>query len=99
MTEIPRVPIRHRWSHEDIRIVYTVCRETRDLAECKRILHEYFPDCTNGSIAFAILRYKKRNENKMRWNPPLGIYEGYGANGRLFDEVWNEQDWRRYDNN
>lgn len=40
------------------------------------------------------MRYQKRNNGTLRWIPEKGIFEGYGSNGRLHDEVWNERNWK-----
>jgi hypothetical protein len=41
------------------------------------------------------MRYQKRHDDTLRWEiPEQGIIKGYGANGRLHDEVWNERNWK-----
>jgi hypothetical protein len=84
----------HRWTKDDIRIVFATCKANRDKKERLRILQSYFPDCSVGSLYFQVIRYQKRNDNTLRWNLEKGITEGFGSNGRLHDEVWNERDWR-----
>ena len=85
---------RHNWTKDDIRKVFATCKATSNKKERICILQSYFPDCSIGSLKFQIMRYQKRNDDTLRWIPELGIFEGYGANGRLHDEVWNERNWR-----
>lgn len=85
---------RHYWTKEDIRIVFATCRANADKTERLRILRAYFPDCSDGAIGFQIIRYQKRNDNRLRWNPTERVFEGFGSNGKLHDEVWNERDWK-----
>jgi hypothetical protein len=85
---------RHQWTKEDIREVFGTCQDNPNRRDRLRILKSKFPDCTVGSLGYAIIRYQKRNDNTLRWIPEQGIYEGYGANGKLQEEVWNERDWR-----
>lgn len=85
---------RHQWTKDDIRFVFATCKENTDRKERLRIIQSLFPECSRGAISFQIMRYQKRNDNKLRWIPEQNIFEGYGANGKLHDEVWNEQDWR-----
>lgn len=84
----------HKWTKNDIRLVFYTCQQNTKRKERLRILQTYFPDCSQGSLEYQIMRYQKRNDNKLRWIPELGIYEGYGANSKSHDEVWNEQDWK-----
>jgi hypothetical protein len=86
---------RHQWTKEDIRFVYKTCSENPNKEDRLRILLQQFPNCSRGSLGFQIIRYQKRNDNKMRWNPEQNIFEGFGANGRLHDEVWNERNWKQ----
>jgi len=86
--------MRHAWSKEDIRIVFATCRANTDKKERLRILHLYFPDCSKGSLSFQIIRFQKRNDGTRRWDPSNNEFEGFGSNGKLHDEVWNERDWR-----
>ncbi len=85
---------RHHWTKEDIRIVFATCKTHTNKDDRLQILRIYFPDCSAGALNFQIMRYQKRNDDKLRWIPELGIFEGYGSNGRLHDEVWNERNWR-----
>jgi hypothetical protein len=85
---------RHNWTKEDIRIVFTTCKTYADKENRLQILKIYFPDCSIGALNFQIMRYQKRNDDTLRWIPEQGIFEGYGANGRLHDEVWNERNWK-----
>lgn len=85
---------RHSWTKDDIRIVFATCRANSNKEDRMRILRAYFPECSLGAIGFQIIRYQKRNDNTLRWDPAHNIVEGYGANGKLHDEVWNERDWR-----
>jgi hypothetical protein len=85
---------RHHWTKEDIRIVFATCKTHVDKEDRLQILKIYFPDCSIGALNFQIMRYQKRNDNTLRWIPEQGIFEGYGANGRLHDEVWNERNWK-----
>jgi hypothetical protein len=82
------------WTKEKIRIVFATCRANPNKQERLRILQDYFPDRSLGSIGYQIMRYQKRNDNTLRWIPEQNIFEGFGANGRLHDEVWGERDWR-----
>ncbi len=85
---------RHQWTKDDIRLVFSTCKANTNKQERLRILKSLFTDCTMGALNFQIIRYQKRNDNTLRWIPEQNIFEGYGANGRLHDEVWNERDWR-----
>ena len=85
---------RHHWTKEDIRIVFATCKTHADKEDRLQILKIYFPDCSIGALNFQIMRYQKRNDDTLRWIPEQGIFEGYGANGRLHDEVWNECNWK-----
>lgn len=76
---------RHQWTKNDIRFVFTTCKENSKKEERLRILNAQFPDCSIGALNFQIIRYQKRNDNTLRWIPQLGIFEGYGSNGRLHD--------------
>ena len=84
---------RHQWTKDDIRLVFATCKANNSKKDRLRILQSYFQDCSIGALNFQILRYQKRNDNVLRWQPEQGIYEGFGANGKLHDEVWNERDW------
>lgn len=86
---------RHRWTKDDIRFVFTTCKANTNKKERLQILQSCFPDCSIGALKFQIIRYQKRNDNKLKWIPEQGIFEGYGSNGRLHDEVWNERNWRQ----
>jgi len=94
---LPSKPIthtqKHKWTKDDIRILYATCRANTNNEDRQIILQSYFPDCTVGSIKFAIGRYQKRNDNTLRWIPEQGITEGFASNGKLFEEVWNERNW------
>jgi hypothetical protein len=58
------------------------------------ILTEKLPAIAELAIKFAVKnRYQKRNDNKLEWNPELGIFEGFGSNGKKWNIVWNESDW------
>ena len=85
---------RHTWTKSDIRVVFASCKANVNKQDRVRILQSLFPDCTVGSLKFQIIRYQKRNDNTLRWIPEQGIFEGFGANGRLHTEVWAERDWR-----
>ena len=85
---------RHQWTKDDIRIIFATCKANTNKEDRLHILQIYFPNCSIGSLKFQIMRYQKRNDNTLRWIPEEGIFEGYGANGRLHDEVWNERDWK-----
>ena len=85
---------RHQWTKYDIRLVFSTCKANTNKQDRLLLLKSLFPDCTIGALNFQIMRYQKRNDNTLRWIPELNIFEGYGANGRLHDEVWNERDWR-----
>lgn len=89
------MPRQTFWTKENIRLVFATCKANTNKMDRLRILHTYFPGRTEGSLKYQILRYQKRNDNMLRWIPEEGIFEGYAANGRLHDEVWNEQDWRQ----
>jgi len=85
---------RHRWTKDDIRVVFETCKENIDKKDRLRILQSCFPICSVGALKFQIIRYQKRNDDTLRWIPEQGIFEGYGSNGRLHDEVWNERNWK-----
>ena len=85
---------RHQWTKDDIRVVFATCKANSSKEDRIKILKSYFSDCSLGAIKFQIMRYQKRNDNTLQWIPEQGIFEGYGANGRLHDEVWGERDWR-----
>jgi hypothetical protein len=85
---------RHQWTKEDIRIVFATCRANTNKKDRLRILQSDFPDCSIGALNFQIMRYQKRNDNTLRWIPEQNIFEGFGSNGRLHDEVWNERNWQ-----
>ena len=85
---------KHKWSKTDIRLVFETCKSNGNKQSRLEILKTLFPDCSNGSLHFQIIRYQKRNDNTLRWIPQQNILEGYGSNGRLHDEVWSECDWR-----
>ena len=85
---------RHKWTKDDIRLVFATCKANAGNKDRVQILQSYFPDCTVGAIQFQIIRYQKRNDDTLRWIPEQGIFEGYGANGRLHAEVWNERNWK-----
>jgi hypothetical protein len=85
----------HKWSKEDIRKVFTTCLSTPNKKDRMSVLRSHFPDCSDGSLGYQIIRYQKRNDNTTHWDPSKNIYEGYGSNGRLHSEVWNEKDWRQ----
>ena len=97
MTTILKKQIKkHKWTEEDIRIVYATCRSNPDIKECHIILQRDFPDCSNGSIKFVINRYVKRNNNQLSWSPDKnGIKGGWSTQGKLFDKVWKERDWKQ----
>ena len=84
---------RHQWTKDDIRGVFDICQTNADKKDRVRLLQLRFPDCSIGALKFQILRFQKRNDDTLRWIPEQGIFEGYGANGRLHDEVWNERNW------
>ena len=84
---------RHQWTKTDIRFVFTTCRENPNKIDRLRILQTYFQNCSKAALEFQIIRYQKRNDNTMRWIPEQNIFEGFGSNGRLHDEIWNECDW------
>ena len=85
---------RHLWSKVHIRVVFAVCQANTAKKDRMRLLHVCFPDCSVGSLQYQIIRYQKRNDGTLRWIPEQGIFEGYGANGRLHNEVWTECDWK-----
>ena len=85
---------RHKWTKEDIRLVFTKCQTTANTHHRLCLLQPLFPDCSIGALKFQIIRYQKRNDNTLKWIPEQNVFEGYGANGRLHDEVWNERDWK-----
>jgi hypothetical protein len=85
---------RHQWTKDDIRKVFKTCKEHADTKDRVRILQSDFPDCSVGALKFQIIRYQKRNDDTLSWIPEQGVFDGYGANGRLHDEVWNEYNWR-----
>jgi hypothetical protein len=85
---------RHTWTKEDIRSLFKTCQENVGKRDRLIKLQIDFPDCTQGSLKYAIDRYQKRNDNRLRWDPVNGIFEGYGSNGKLHDEVWNEKNWK-----
>jgi hypothetical protein len=85
---------KHQWSKDDIRVVFATCKANADTKDRVRILQSYFQDCSIGALKFQIMRYQKRNDDTLKWIPEQGIFEGYGANGRLHDEVWNERNWK-----
>jgi hypothetical protein len=85
---------RHQWTKNDIRLVFATCKANTNKKERLRILQSLFIDCSIGALNFQIMRYQKRNDNTLRWIPDQNIFEGYGSNGRLHDEVWNERDWK-----
>ena len=84
---------RHQWTKDDIRKVFKTCQDNVDKEDRLKILQLYFPDCSVGSLKFQIMRYQKRNDDTLLWIPEQGIFEGYGSNGRLHDEVWDECNW------
>ena len=85
---------RHKWTKDDIRLVFTTCKANTNTHHRLCVLQSLFPNCSIGALKFQIIRYQKRNDNTLRWVPEQNIFEGYGANGRLHDEVWNERDWK-----
>jgi hypothetical protein len=85
---------RHLWTKDDIRLVFATCKANTNKLDRLCILQSLFPDCSRGALHFQIMRYQKRNDNTLRWIPELNIFEGYGANGKLHDQVWNERDWK-----
>ena len=94
MPKLTQTNSRHQWTKDDIRKVFATCKANTNKKDRLRILQSYFPDCSTGALTYQIIRYQKRNDNTLRWIPELGIFEGYGANGRLHDEVWGECDWK-----
>ncbi len=85
---------KHKWTKDDIRIVFATCKANTNNKDRLHILKSYFPDCSIGALNFQIMRYQKRNDNTLQWIPEQNIFEGFGSNGRLHDEVWNERDWK-----
>ena len=85
---------RHQWTKNDIRKVFKTCQDNVGKKDRLQILQLDFPDCSIGALKFQIIRYQKRNDDTLRWIPEQGIFEGYGANGRLHNEVWNERNWK-----
>jgi len=85
---------RHQWTKDDIRKVFKTCQDNTNKKDRLRILQLDFPDCSVGALQFQIIRYQKRNDDTLKWIPEQGIFEGYGANGRLHNEVWKERNWK-----
>jgi hypothetical protein len=85
---------RHKWTKEDIRTVFNTCQTNTNTRDRLCVLQASFPNCSIGALKFQIIRYQKRNDNTLRWIPEQNVFEGYGANGKLHDEVWNERDWK-----
>jgi hypothetical protein len=85
------------WTPAHIVIVYTICQKVSDRKERVRQIKELLPERTESSIDFACVnRYQKRNDGQLRWIPQEGIFEGFGSNGRKWNEVWNQHDWRQH---
>ncbi len=85
---------RHKWTKDDIRIIFATCKANTNKQERLHILQTLFPNCSIGALKFQIICYQKRNDNTLKWIPEQNIFEGYGANGKLHYEVWNERDWK-----
>lgn len=87
---------KHKWEADHVRRVYLTCRANSDMKTCFRLLKQDFPDCSDGSILFAIRRYIARNDNKLEWSPfKNGCKDGWAKQGKVWDAVWNESNYRR----
>ena len=53
---------RHKWTKEEIIIVFSTCKVNVNNNDRIRILKSYLPTCSVGSIQYQINRYQKRNE-------------------------------------
>ena len=86
---------RHNWTLDNIRTLYGICQIEHDTKKRISILKGKLPaTATESAIEFAVKnRYQKRNDNKLEWNPELGIFEGFGSNGKKWNIVWDESDW------
>jgi hypothetical protein len=89
-----QVQVKGVWTKEKIRIVFGICQENPKRKDRMRLLKLQFPDRTEGSLKYQIMRYQCRNDNKMAWDPANGVFEGYASDGKLHSEVWEERDWR-----
>ena len=90
---------QHRWNLEEIREVYRICRDTPNKAEALRALRTRFPDnreYTDGALKFVRKRYEKRNDGSyLEEFVPGENTAAFGSQGKIYDNVWSEQDWRR----
>jgi hypothetical protein len=90
---------QHRWNLEEIREVYRICRDTPNKAEALRVLRTRFSDTneyTDGALKFVRKRYEKRNDGSyLEEFVPGQNTAAFGSQGKIYDNVWSEQDWRR----
>lgn len=90
---------QHRWNLEEIREVYRICRDTPNKAEALRALRTRFSDTneyTDGALKFVRKRYEKRNDSSyLEEFVPGENTAAFGSQGKIYDNVWAEQDWRR----
>jgi hypothetical protein len=90
---------QHRWNLEEIREVYRICRDTPNKAEALRALRTRFSDTneyTDGALKFVRKRYEKRNDGSyLEEFVPGQSTAAFGSQGKIYDNVWSEQDWRR----
>ena len=64
---------RHRWTKDDIRVVFATCKANTNKKDRVRILQSYFPDCSIGALKFQILRFQKRNDDTLKWIPSVPL--------------------------
>lgn len=103
MTELHHIPPtgthKHRWTEEEIRDIYQICRDHPVKREALQHLRERFPDeaeYSKGSLELARGRYEKRNDGRA-YIPfvPGEQPAAFGSQGKKWDSVWEEADWRR----
>lgn len=90
---------KHRWTEEEIRDIYRICRDYPVKRKALEHLRERFPDeaeYSKGSLELARGRYEKRNDGRA-YIPfiPGEQPAAFGAQGKKWDSVWGEADWRR----
>lgn len=86
----------HTWTKDDWRFLFGICEmyESKKTRLQMLVTMDRFHDCTKGALHYAIMRWQKRKDNQLDWDPANGITSGYGSNvSRTFLQAWSE--WRK----